>query len=89
MITLDEHFTIESETNGGCALVFRQKRIRTKKDETEEEYIFESADYFPTVKDCLIKYSDYYVRDAKDVKEVLEKIQKLENKINAISFSKI
>jgi hypothetical protein len=71
-VKLDDNYTLEHDGYSGIVLVFEEERIRTKKDETEEKYMFSDKWYAPNLSQILKIYTDQKQIILPTVEEMLE-----------------
>jgi hypothetical protein len=76
---LDENYRILHEENN-VVLQFYQNKIRTKKDDSKEEYEFTENYYYPVLKSALKAYLNKSIGKP-TIKEVIDKIEKVEKLI--------
>lgn len=86
MITLDKNYSIQTDTHS-WKLVFSEPREReNKKTKKLEPYIFEDFWYYPTLQDCLTKYTDIALKQCNEnVLQILKKLEQIEKTILSIS----
>ena len=86
MIKLDENFSIKGD-NYNWILVFQEPRTRKdRKTSLEVEYIAEDEWYYPTLKQCLTKYSDRALKPCKTAEELMSKLKSIENAIENLKM---
>ena len=83
-IVLDDKFYLEPDQFKGLVLVFNEERTRTKKDGTEEQYVFEDRYYHPSLSQTLRKYMMLKVNYANSINDLHTIVQQLENTINSL-----
>tara|TARA_R110000851_G_scaffold291462_5_gene445839 strand:- start:2146 stop:2397 length:252 start_codon:yes stop_codon:yes gene_type:complete len=76
---LDENYRILHEENN-VILQFYENRIRTKKDNSNEEYEFTQNYYHPTLKSALKSYLNKSIAKP-SISEVINKIEEVEKLI--------
>ncbi|MFN7339799.1 MAG: hypothetical protein ACK5VI_01810 [Opitutia bacterium] len=76
-VKLDDNYTLEHDGYSGIVLVFEEERIRTKKDETEEKYMFSDKWYFPRVSMAL----EQYVKEKQIILPTVEEMLEVQKQV--------
>ena len=74
---LDEKHLIVYDDNN-VTLRFQENRVRRKKDETEEVYLFKEDRYYPSVKSALKSYVDLKLKGSESIQDILYRIDEVE-----------
>jgi hypothetical protein len=80
-IILDNNYSLEPDQFQGLVLTFSEERIRTKKDKTEEKFLFQDFYYYPKLSQTLRKYLSLKQMEAGDLDELLDKVTEVEKTI--------
>lgn len=83
-IELTDGYSLLPDGFNGIVLQKETKKVRTKKDETEEVYIHVESIYQPTISKTLTRYLQLTTSEAKNIEELKDIVLRVENKINSI-----
>lgn len=78
---INENWSIDS-SDEGCTLTFSETRIKNKDTEKEEEFLFKTPYYYPTIKTALVAYLNKSLEKSKDVEDCIKRIEKAEKEIH-------
>lgn len=83
-IKLDEKWNITPDTYSWCLTQQVEKTRKNKETKEEEQYTTEEKWYFPTMQDCLKKYTNESTKECKDMQEILEKLQEIKDIVEKV-----
>ena len=75
----DNYLLVYDESN--VVLRYEEKRIRIKKNETKEPYLFNEDRYYPNVKTALKAYLNISLKGSTSVEDIINRIEKAEKMI--------
>ena len=84
---LDENYLLVYDESN-VVLRYEENRVRIKKDETKEPYMFNEDRYYPTVKSALKAYLNISLKGSADIEDIINRIEKTEELINTLYFQK-
>ena len=76
----NNYLLVYDESN--VVLRYEENRIRIKKDETKEPYLFNEDRYYPNVKTALKAYLNISLKGSKSIEDVIRRIEKAEKIIS-------
>ena len=74
---LDENYLLVYDESN-VVLRYEENRIRIKKDETKEPYLFNEDRYYPNVKTALKAYLNISLKRSTSIEDVIDRIEKAE-----------
>jgi hypothetical protein len=77
---VDEKFRIVYDENN-VILQFHEIRIKSKKDETKEEYEFVDNFYYSNIAQALKSYTNKCLKGSDSISELIQRIENLETLI--------
>lgn len=83
-IILDEKYSLQPDQFNGLVLTFSETRKRTKKDGTEEDFVFSDKWYFLKLSQTLRKYFQLKQMEAGSLEELLSKVESVEKIIEKL-----
>ena len=75
----DNYLLVYDESN--VVLRYEENRVRIKKDETKEPYMFNEDRYYPNVKTALYAYLNISLKGSADIEDIINRIEKAEKMI--------
>ena len=77
---LDENYLLVYDESN-VVLRYEENRVRIKKDETKEPYLFNEDRYYPNVKTALKAYLNISLKGSRSIEDIVNRIEKAEKMI--------